>query len=365
MSVVLLVRCSARARQLRRRIGDVAALCGLVALAALFACVAVYWPDHSRPTTALAVPMLLGGLLLRTRDMRLLLAVTGGFLALSVVWLPRPPLSSAVVSLLILAVVAVVSNELATRRDRLGVRDTRADTMLLELQDRLRVQAEVPALPSGWRAETALRSAGGAGFAGDFLVSTVVESGQRQFFELALVDVSGKGVDAGTRALLLSGAMGGLLGSVPQGSFLSEANRYLVRQRWGCGFATAVHLRLDLGSGQFWIGSAGHPPAAHFDAGSGTWRLSRSSGPLLGLWPNVEFDVDGGWLRPGDALLFYTDGVVEGHDHELDIGIDRLLGRAERLIPRGGCDGVAAHLVDTVPGRGDDDRALVLVWRER
>ena len=54
--------------------------------------------------------------------------------------------------------------------------------------------------------------------------------------------MSGKGVDAGTRALLLSGAFGGLLGALPSEEFLAASNDYLLRQGWDEGFATAVHV---------------------------------------------------------------------------------------------------------------------------
>ena len=70
-----------------------------------------------------------------------------------------------------------------------------------------------------------LRPAGGASFGGDFVVSTC----DGKTLEVAVVDVSGKGIDAGTRALLLSGAFGGLLGSVPASEFLSACNAYLRR----------------------------------------------------------------------------------------------------------------------------------------
>ena len=43
--------------------------------------------------------------------------------------------------------------------------------------------------------------------------------------EVALVDVSGKGMDAATRALLLSGAFGGVLGTVPRGAVPSCGER--------------------------------------------------------------------------------------------------------------------------------------------
>ena len=61
-----------------------------------------------------------------------------------------------------------------------------------------------------------------------------------------MVDVSGKGEEAGIRALLLSGAFGGLLGALPADQFLPAANDYLLRQEWEEGFATAIHLSLDL-----------------------------------------------------------------------------------------------------------------------
>ena len=95
-------------------------------------------------------------------------------------------------------------------RSRLGVQGTRGESMLIELRDTLTAQGELPQLPPGWRAEVAIRSAGGASFSGDFVVSTIRDG---ELLEVALVDVSGKGIDAGTRALLLSGAFGDCSGS--------------------------------------------------------------------------------------------------------------------------------------------------------
>jgi Stage II sporulation protein E (SpoIIE) len=63
-----------------------------------------------------------------------------------------------------------------------------------------------------------------------------------------------------------------------------------------------------------------------------------------------------------DALLLYTDGLVEGPDRDFDVGIDKLMGEAERLVARGFTHG-ARTLVDRVPSSDADDRALVLLWR--
>lgn len=267
-------------------------------------------------------------------------------------------------SLVVVLAVAVIAHEVAVRRDLLGLPAMRSDAMLVELRDRLRAQGEIPPLPCGWQIEVSLQSAGGAAFAGDFITSSLTQGADgRPRLELSLVDVSGKGIAAGTRALLLSGALGGLLGAVPPELFLVEANRYLLRQDWPEGFATAVHVTLDLATGDYALESAGHPPAVHFEAGSGRWRASDVSGPLLGVMSNVSYTRGRGILGPGDALLLYTDGVVEVPGRDIEVGLDRLLGAAERLVARGGFAGGAQRLVDEVAGAALDDRALVLVWR--
>ncbi len=188
-----------------------------------------------------------------------------------------------------------------------------------------------------------LRPAGGSSFGGDFLVSAC----DGKTLELALVDVSGKGIDAGTRALLLSGAFGGLLGSVPREQFLPSCNSYLMRGTPAEGFVTAVHLGLDLTTGDYVVASAGHPPAAQFEAGSGTWRLTRARGIVLGVVPDLRSVPEQGMLRPGDALMLYTDGLVEAPGRDIDAGIDRLLGAADRLVTAGFGEG-AGRLVEAM-----------------
>src|SRR6266702_1408365 len=249
---------------------------------------------------------------------------------------------------------------LAGGRAKLGLLGLRGDQMLVELRDRIRAQSALPTLPEGWGSESVLRPAGGASFGGDFVVSVC----DGKMLEVAVVDVSGKGIDAGTRALLLSGAFGGLLGSVPASAFLSACNAYLRRAERAEGFVTAVHLALDLTTGSYVIGSAGHPPAAHFESGSGRWRLTQARGIVLGVVPDLREGTEQGMLRPRDALMLYTDGLVEVPGRDIDVGIDRLLGEADQLVTSG-FRGGAARLVQAMQDNAGatDDRALVLIWR--
>lgn len=86
-------------------------------------------------------------------------------------------------------------------------------------------------------------------------------------------------MDAGSRALLLSGAFGGLLGSLPPHGFLPAANGYLLRQDWDEGFATSIHLVLDLESGDYELLSAGHPPPSNCTRAVACGRRRRPKAP--------------------------------------------------------------------------------------
>ena len=335
-----------------------AALVGLVVLSLLVVVGSTALGEEVVPPVAQIVPLLGGGLLLRRATMRSLMLVVAACLAYDVAALGLDVVRPG--ALVVVLLTAGVAYEFCRSREDTGLSGSSGDTFVVELRERLQRQGELPPLPRGWGGEAVLRPAGGGPFAGDFVVSALADGGRR--LELALVDVSGKGVEAGTRSLLLSGALGGLLGALAPDGFLPAGNRYLDRQRWDEGFATAVHLVVDLVDGDFSVESAGHPPVALFDAGSGRWSLLAAEGLALGLLPDVTYEPVRGRLDPGDALLLYTDGLVEVPGRDLAVGIDKLLGQAERLVPRGFAGG-ADRLVTAVAAGGSDDRGLVLLWR--
>ncbi len=303
------------------------------------------------------LPILAGGLLLWPRALRILFGIVAVMLGYDLAEAGGRAGFSNIATIVIIAVFADV---LARTRARLGLQGLRGDQMLMELRDRIRAQSALPVLPEGWGSESMLRPAGGASFGGDFVVS--VCGGKA--LQVAVVDVSGKGIDAGTRALMLSGAFGGMLGSLPESQFLPACNAYLRRSEPAEGFVTAVQLTLDLATGNYVIDSAGHPPAAHFEGGSGSWRLTQARGIVLGVVPDLRNVAERGTLRPGDALMLYTDGLVEVPGRDIDVGIDRLLGEADRLVAAG-FSGGASSLVQAMQdeARTTDDCGLVLIWR--
>jgi tetrahydromethanopterin S-methyltransferase subunit F len=328
---------------------------GLALVVAVIGVAAVHVSEFWFSPGVMILPLLAGGLLLWPRALRILF----GLVALALTYDALMGKAGAGI-IATVAVTIVFADALARARAKLGVLGLRGDRMLIELRDRIRAQGRMPDLPDGWRSAAVLKPAGGASFGGDFLVSAC----DGKTLEVALVDVAGKGIDAGTRALLLSGAFGGLLGSVPAGDFLAACNAYLRRGGAAEGFVTAVHLSLDLATGDYVVDSAGHPPAAQFEAGSGNWRLTQARGIVLGVVADLRSVPERGVLRPGDALMLYTDGLIEAPGRDIDAGIDRLLGQADLLVTSGFGTG-AGKLVQAMqaPGAKSDDCALVLIWR--
>jgi hypothetical protein len=274
--------------------------------------------------------------------------------------------------------VAVVQTH---RRDRLGLRQVSAEKVIGLIRDRLLVQAALPEVPDGWNVDIQQRPADGAAISGDFVSARLVSDQSSRVLHLAVIDVSGSGIAAGPRALLLSGAVGGLIGSVPPDEFLVAANDYLSRQQWSLGFASAIYVRLELSTGRYEVRVAGHPPALHYRPGQQPrWRTSAATGTVLGVLPTLTCDADFAELLPGESLYLYTDGVVEDRKRDLDAGTRRLTDAVERFLddPADSADqdnfgrieprdksGIAAYLVDEVPADRGDDRTVVVISRDR
>lgn len=317
------------------------------------------WDYSFMPLTAYFVWLLLGMLLLRFRPLIVLSAVVAGS-SVAAMLVDVEPINVTRVMAVIAMGVSIVLILFVASRQRSGLPSTLSEAMLSDLRDRLQSQGKVPPLPVGWQADSAMLASHGVGYAGDFLVAEVDDESRR--LEMVLVDVCGKGVAAGAQALHFAGALGGLLGALDQPALFHAANAFLLRQHADESFSTAVHLRVDLVTGRYTVTSAGHPPALRWDRTQGDWVLDNARGMALGIVPGPDLDSSTGVLLPGEALLFYTDGVVESRGEDLDVGIDWLRRTARTAVLARGYAGAANRVVRQVKS-GDDDRAVLILSR--
>lgn len=334
---------------------------GLLAAASVLMVALSFVSPITLPVSVFAIPLVIGGLTMHVRPLAWLVVVEVVLVAISLVagsretsWAFQQSVNVTVVGVVALIVLAVAS------RNRSGLLGGLGESMLMELNERLRVQGVVPPLPEGWSAESVLRSAGGAKFAGDFFIAHLDEDGD--ILEIVLVDVSGKGVGAGTKSLQFAGALGGLIGTMAPVELLDAANDFLLRQDWVFSFATAVDVRVDLRTGAFLVTSAGHPPVLRWNRVWSTWDIDPAQGMALGIIKDPPFRQSKGVIGPGEALMLYTDGVVESREHDVDAGVEFLRTSAARSV-RDGFSGAAERIADSIQG-DDDDRAVFILHRE-
>lgn len=339
--------------------GQVAVLSGLLSMATAILLLSLV-SYNVFPAAAFVIPMLLGMLALRYRP---LLTLVGFVVVCVAITVTRESMRNGTTparasTLVVMAIVAVIVLYESSRH-RSGLPGPLGEAMLVDLRDRLQAQGVVPPLPAGWTSQSAMLSAGGAKFAGDFLVANLSEDETR--LEMVLVDVCGKGVGAGTQSLQFAGALGGLIGALPPLGLFAAGNDFLMRQNWDEGFATAVHVLVDMQSGDYSIINAGHPPALRWHAAADEWVVDGARGTALGIMKHPDFHRTTGSLGVGDALMFYTDGVVETRTQDFTAGIEWLRDAA-RTVVRSGFDQAPRRILKLVTS-GHDDRAVLILSR--
>jgi serine phosphatase RsbU (regulator of sigma subunit) len=235
------------------------------------------------------------------------------------------------------------------------------EDLLSGLRDRLQELCTLPPLPPDWYCTSATLAAEGFRFGGDFFVADLVDLPGGPGLQMVLVDVCGKGDTALPDAVQFAGALGGLVGVVPPEEMMPAANRFLLRQPSDEATATAAQVIFDLSTGGYVLRSAGHPPVLRWDRGAAEWLVDTARGTALGVVDEPELELSEGVLEPGEALLFYTDGVVESRETTMDDGIAWLRRVAGEAFLADVDSAPAAILQQISPG--DDDRAVLFIGR--
>jgi serine phosphatase RsbU (regulator of sigma subunit) len=181
---------------------------------------------------------------------------------------------------------------------------------------------------------------------------------------LLIADVAGHSIGS---ALLMAMARSVLRREITQGGtpaeVLSATNTAMYGDLVNAGlFITMFCALYDPSDGRLTYANAGHnPPVLKHE--QGTSELD-ADGAAIGFLEHVEFEELSATLAPGDALLLYTDGVVEAMDPaDEQFGEERLAELVETMASAG-ADALIHAVVDalndfTGGGHQRDDITIV------
>jgi len=128
---------------------------------------------------------------------------------------------------------------------------------------------------------------------------------------IAIADVSGKGIPA---ALLMAGFRMSLLAEIRNEfairAVMRKVNSLLHESTERDRFVTTFYGVLDFKHSVLIFSNAGHDPPILMRSDGSTELLSEG-GVALGVLPDARYEERPVALRPGDVLVFYTDGVSE------------------------------------------------------
>jgi sigma-B regulation protein RsbU (phosphoserine phosphatase) len=196
--------------------------------------------------------------------------------------------------------------------------------------------------------------------AGDFL--DIVELDDQRV-AVVLADVAGHGPASAVIGLRLKTALAAILGHAPLDEVLPRVRDGLVGESEM--FATAFVGIVDLADDTLTYVNAGHPPPLLTSARGGPAVELEPTGPLVSpVLAGVGWEIGVRPFGPGDALLIFSDGVLEARDSaDEEFGLDRV--RAALAGSRGRpaaqvVDRIRADVRDHASRQRDDVTVLVV-----
>jgi serine phosphatase RsbU (regulator of sigma subunit) len=222
---------------------------------------------------------------------------------------------------------------------------------------------DLPLIPGAQLAARYLAAGSGIEIGGDFY--DCFDTGAEDW-ALVIGDVCGKGAEAAAvTALARYTLRASVLHSRRPSVVLTELNEALLRQALDYRFCTVLYASVTPREDgvEVVLATGGHPLPLVLRA-DGLVEPAGRPGTLLGIVPDPEISEERVRLGAGDALVLYTDGVVEASPIDDALAPERL---AALLASLTGCDaGTIAQAVeqkalDVQGGRLRDDVAVVVL----
>ena len=213
----------------------------------------------------------------------------------------------------------------------------------------------MPDLPE-WAIAAHYSPAGRTEVGGDFYDAIALQDGRVALF---VGDVMGRGVGAAAAMAQVRAAVRAYAAVDASPACVLTRLDQMYEQYPTDQLVTLVYMLADPGRDELLVANAGHPPPVVLRADGSTEQLPLAEGAPLGVG-FAERQERAVALRPGDAVLAFTDGLIERRDEDITDGQERLLRQVPTLAGEdleGALKAVVAAVRD--PLRDDDVAALV------
>lgn len=184
---------------------------------------------------------------------------------------------------------------------------------------------------------------------------------------MALGDVSGKGIGAALLMTVLRAAVRAHWAEASPAEAVARINRTVCQNVPENKYITFCMGELDPETGRLTYVNAGHNPPM-LQRADGSMETLREGGMVLGLFAEVPYAEASVEMRPGDALIVYSDGITETFDASgNEFGEERLAEVAVRCRHLGATalEGEILRDIDVFSkgAKATDDRTLIVLRR--
>jgi serine phosphatase RsbU (regulator of sigma subunit)/putative methionine-R-sulfoxide reductase with GAF domain len=172
-----------------------------------------------------------------------------------------------------------------------------------------------------------------------------------------IADVSGQGTYAATLAVMAKYTLRAYALEDPEPStVVARTNDALVVQTGESTFVTLCYAVIDPATRHVALASAAHPPVICCRAATRRSELlGTRTGLIAGFLPGQIFPTEETTLAPGDALVFYTDGVIEARRRKVMFSEERLAKVVADHVQQSAQE-IAAAVYSAVTDFVDDER---------
>jgi anti-sigma regulatory factor (Ser/Thr protein kinase)/putative methionine-R-sulfoxide reductase with GAF domain len=214
----------------------------------------------------------------------------------------------------------------------------------------------LPNLP-GFRLAARYRPARGGEVGGDWYDAFVLANGS---VAVAMGDVVGRGLSAASSMGKLRNALRAVALEFPSPSDVLDRLDRMVQVFDPGEMATVLYGVIDPVDLAFRFASAAHLPPLVRDPDGAVRVQSVDVGPPLGAVTTATFPEHVEKLRPGEALILYTDGLIERRGQSLDEGLAALSEAARARLP---AEELCDHIIErlTEDDDADDDVAVLTI----